>query len=67
MFLIRRISNLNNYSIVLTSSWKFALVNSKELSRAVVAAKRTWLLVSDCLMPCTMAVRIWFDCPTNTS
>ena len=37
---------------------KFALVNSRELRRALVEASLTCVLVSSLLIPCTMAVRI---------
>lgn len=42
-----------------TSLSKLALVNSSELSNALVAASLTLLLGSSFLMPCMMAVKIW--------
>lgn len=42
-----------------TSLSKLALVNSRELSSALVAASLTLLLGSSFLMPWMIAVRIW--------
>lgn len=52
-----------------TSLSKLALVNSSELSRALVAASLTLLLGSSFLMPWMMAVRIWlaFSCSCSGS
>jgi len=54
-------------NVIHTNLSKLALVNSKELRRAVVAANRTWLLGSLWRIPWIIAVNIWFDCATNTS
>ena len=55
--------------VVCTSLSKLALVNSRELSRALVAASLTLLLGSSFLMPWMMAVRIWlaFSCSCSGS
>lgn len=37
---------------------KFCFVNSSELKRAVVAARRTWSFISSFFIPWTMAVKI---------
>lgn len=52
-----------------TSLSKLALVNSSELSSALVAASFTLLLGSSFLMPWMMAVRIWlaFSCSCSGS